>query len=254
MSLGSAPGQPALRRRVGTAASFASAMAAHLTRQPALEHFTNRRADDPAIALVDAWAEVLDVLTFYSERLANEGYLRTATDPRSLVELAHDVGHIPGRGRAAGALLAFALEEGAGSPSLVPIPRGTKVASLPGPGQLPQNYETTTDIDARPAWNAIRARSRQPQELTVGATAAYIDGARTDLSVGEAILLVGAEREANSAALEWAFRLVSGVTPVPELDATLLSWTEPLGSPAPGSGRTSTSEKMPNPRDARLYV
>ena len=129
---------------------------------------------------MDAWAEVLDVLTFYSERLANEGYLRTATDPRSLVELAHDVGHILAVVAPAAALLP-ALEEGAGSPTLVPIPRGTKVASLPGPGQPPQNYETTADLVARPGWNAIRARCRQPQELTVGATAAYIDGARTDL-------------------------------------------------------------------------
>ena len=41
---------------------------------------TTRAADDPAIALLDAWATVGDVLTFYQERIANEGFLRTATE------------------------------------------------------------------------------------------------------------------------------------------------------------------------------
>ena len=44
--------------------------------------------DDPAIALLDAWAVVADVLTFYQERIANEGFLRTATERRSILELA----------------------------------------------------------------------------------------------------------------------------------------------------------------------
>ena len=108
------PGQPAVERRVGTASSFAATMAADLTAQEALADFTNRRTDDPAIALVDAWSVVLDVLTFYSERLSNEGYLRTAVEPRSLTELAHSVGYTPGRGRAAATLLAFTLQDGVG--------------------------------------------------------------------------------------------------------------------------------------------
>ena len=41
---------------------------------------STRDPSDPAIALLDAWAVVGDVLTFYEERIANEGYLRTATE------------------------------------------------------------------------------------------------------------------------------------------------------------------------------
>ena len=44
-------------------------LAALLTRDP----------QDPAVALIDAAACVADVLTFYQERIANEGFLRTAT-------------------------------------------------------------------------------------------------------------------------------------------------------------------------------
>jgi hypothetical protein len=247
------PGKPAVERRVGTAAAFAATMAAQLTRQEALAGFTYRQPDDPAIALVDAWSAVLDVLTFYSERLANEGYLRTAVEARSLTELAHSVGYTPGRGRAAATMLALTLEEAAGSPALVPVPRGTKVASLPGPSEVPQNYETTDDLDARPGWNAIRARSRVPQQLVAGATAAYIEGLRTDLAAGDAILLVGRERAAAAGNEHWAFRLLTAVQPLPKLDATKLTWTEPLAHPDSGSGRAGV-EQVPDLRDARLFV
>ena len=168
------PGRSSIDRRVGTSEQFSATMAARLSRQDELDRFTNRRTDDPAIALVDAWAAVLDVLTFYTERLANEGYLRTALDPRSLSELAHSVGYVPGRGRASATALAFTLEDAKGSPSLVPIPTGTKVASLPAPGEVPQNYETGSDLDARPEWNAMQARARVAQKLRTGNTHAYV--------------------------------------------------------------------------------
>ena len=63
-----------------------------------------------AIALLDAWATVADVLTFYQERIANESYLRTATERVSLVHLAALIGYRPRPGVAAGAFLAFTLE------------------------------------------------------------------------------------------------------------------------------------------------
>jgi hypothetical protein len=246
-------GKPIVERRVGTASTFSATMAAHLTGQEALAGLTYRQSDDPAIALVDAWSVVLDVLTFYSERLANEGYLRTAVDSRSLTELAHSVGYTPGRGRAAAAMLALTLEEAAGSPDLVPVPRGTKVASLPGPGEVPQNYETTEELEARPAWNAIRARSRVTQLLVAGATAAYVEGLRTDIAVGDAVLLVGRERAGAAGSQHWAFRLLTAVQPIADLNSTKLTWTEPLTHPASGSGRVS-AEKVPDPRDSRLFV
>jgi len=252
-AVGNTPGRPALERRVGTSGQFAATMAAKLTAQAELAGFTNRRTDDPAIALVDAWAGVLDVLTFYTERLTNEGYLRTATDPRSLTELAHSVGYVPGRGRASATDLAFTLEDAPGSPTLVPIPAGTKVASLPGPGEVPQNYETSGDVEARPEWNAIRARTRMTQQVSKGATSAYVDGVRTDLTPGDAILVVGNERAGAGASAYWAFRLLASVRPDAALGATLITWVEPLGSPSAASGRQG-AEKVPNARDLRIVV
>src|SRR5436190_11656542 len=61
--------------------------------QHPLRPLTTRAKDDPSIALLDAWAVVAEVLTFYQERIANEGFLRTATERRSILELAREIGY-----------------------------------------------------------------------------------------------------------------------------------------------------------------
>ena len=79
------PGLDALAYRVGTHATFLETMKSRLSAADysALGGLTTRAADDPGVALLDAWATVAEVLTFYQERIANEGYLRTATERRS---------------------------------------------------------------------------------------------------------------------------------------------------------------------------
>jgi hypothetical protein len=102
LAVSNPPGLPRLAYRVGTHGSFKQTMQARLSRQRAgdgigapipLRNLTTRDDDDPTIALLDAWATVLDVLTFYQERLANEAYLRTATELRSILELARAIGY-----------------------------------------------------------------------------------------------------------------------------------------------------------------
>ncbi|HVT57250.1 MAG TPA: putative baseplate assembly protein [Thermoanaerobaculia bacterium] len=189
------PSLDALAYRVGTHSSFLETMKAALSsnqapsdpaqRQPgdpdpALNRLTTRAASDPAIALLDAWAVVADVLTFYQERIANEGYLRTATERRSVLELARLVGYGLRPGVAASVHLAYDLEEkrkpaaAPGSP-IVPvstsveepetvIPAGARAQSAPGPGELPQPFETSRDLTARAAWNRLAVRLNRPQQ------------------------------------------------------------------------------------------
>src|SRR5262249_25200610 len=144
-----------------------------------LAALTARAVDDPAIALLDAWAIVADVLTFYQERIANEGYLRTATERRSVLELARAIGYELSPGVAASVYLQFSVEEiiaaaaaapgarvqvaaGPGSSpfnsGLVSIPEGTQVQSVPAPGQLPQTFETSAPFEARVEWNRTTPR------------------------------------------------------------------------------------------------
>src|SRR5215211_9072194 len=139
-SLANRPGFRALHFRAGTYSTFLRTMLARLSSaptadfdaagQPILAGLTTRDPSDPAIALLDSWATVADVLTFYDERIANEGYLRTASEGRSIFELARLVGYQPRPGITSSVQLAFTMQDNyAGE-----IPAGTKAQSVPGPG------------------------------------------------------------------------------------------------------------------------
>ena len=106
--------------------------------------------------LLDAWALVADVLTFYQERIANEGYLRTATERRSILELAALIGYQLNPGVAASAHLAFQVDDAVGAPASAIVPKGMRVQSVPGQDELPQPFETSEEITARVEWNALR--------------------------------------------------------------------------------------------------
>ena len=152
-----------------------------------LAALTTRAPDDPGIALLDAWAVAADVLTFYQERIANEGYLRTAGERRSVLELARLIGYELNPGVAATAYLAFEVENppaapaggAAGTPANQPlapgtepvttarISHGTRVQSLPESGEQPRTYETSVDFTAHAQWNALRPRLVRPQRLAL---------------------------------------------------------------------------------------
>jgi hypothetical protein len=186
------PGMPALNYRIGTYSTFLRRMLAHLASQtippnepdgtrPFLS-FTTRALDDPAIALLDAWATVADVLTFYQERIANEGYLRTATERLSVLELARTVGYELSPGVAAETFLAFTVEDASGAPGIATVPRGTKVTSIPVQEQLPQTFETGAGITARAEWNSLHPRLFRPQELAISNNRLYLLGISTGFS------------------------------------------------------------------------
>lgn len=162
-------GSNALRCRIGTHGTFLESMIRRLssqTFQTLAEQFRSRNPSDPSIALLDAWATAGDVLTFYNERLINEGYLRTATEHRSLNELSALIGYRPGPGVASSVYLAFSLEKAlkqASDETL--IPRATAVKSVPGDGEMPQTFETSEAFLARAEWNALKPRQTIPQSI-----------------------------------------------------------------------------------------
>jgi len=133
-----------------------------------LERLTTREPDDPSIAMLDAWATAADVLTFYQERIANEGFLRTAGERRSVLEMARSIGYELSPGVAASTYLAFTVDESAKSPKVVEIPAGTQVASIPSKdGELPQVFETSDDFTAYADWNKMHPRTRLRQNLVL---------------------------------------------------------------------------------------
>jgi len=175
--LNNPPGLDALSYRVGTHTQFFHTMMARLSVLQAEQALGGSQASsreaggclgeshrsfllggdpDAATALLDGWACIADLLTFYQERIANEGYLRTATEERSVIELGRLTGYEPRPGVAASVHLAFTVQEGFDGE----IPERTRTQSLPRPGQTAQMFETSQAIGARAEWNAMVASGR----------------------------------------------------------------------------------------------
>lgn len=221
-SVANRPGLPALRYRVGRHSSFLESMIARLSAQfeaPAAPGDDSGRIDapsrptgayrlqtrepgDPSIALLDAWATVGDVLSFYQERIANEGYLRTAREERSLHELAGLVGYKLRPALSSSVHLAFDVQKPpALDPNVEPpkphnvlIPKGTHVKSIPASGELPQAFETSEKLIARPEWNTLAPFTTQPTHITKESannlTKLRFDRVDHNLRAGDLLLLV----------------------------------------------------------------
>ncbi len=218
------PGLSAIAYRVGTHATFFESMLARLSslyldvpapdgsgaieRIYPLKALTTRDVSDPSIALLDAWATVADVLTFYQERIANEGYLLTATERRSILELAKLVGYKLRPGVSASVFLAFTVANAFKGT----IPAGTRAQSIPGTGELPQFFETSYDLAARDVWNNLKPRLTRPQIITLASNpithkpatidqgtdattrdTLYFQGISTNLKAGDALLIVSGD-------------------------------------------------------------
>jgi hypothetical protein len=208
------PGLSAINYRAGVHASFLETMKARLSnlgldiptgefdpqgralteRRYPLQDLKTRDSSDPAIALLDAWATVADVLTFYEERIANEGYLRTATERRSVLELARLIGYKPRPGVSASVYLAYTLDERS---EPVEIAAGARAQSVPGPGELPQTFETSDPLKARAEWNLLKPRMSQPQTFqSINSKKAdnthtlWLKGVNTSVKVNDRLLVV----------------------------------------------------------------
>ncbi len=183
------PGLSSIAYRIGTYVQFRQDMLASLSRNPELVRLTTRQNDDLSIALIDCWAALADVLTFYQERIANEGFLRTAKERLSVKELARSIGYELRPGVAASTFLAFTLEDAQGAPERTVVDSGTKVQSIPGPGETPQIFETVERIEARPEWNKLRPRTVEKQGLDNLVTIVF-KGVNTMLKEGDMLLVV----------------------------------------------------------------
>ncbi|WP_167450035.1 putative baseplate assembly protein [Streptomyces hyaluromycini] len=219
-------GRTGLSYRAGTHAEVLDrALTALRLRLPAL---TTQDAADPAVALLDAWATVADIVTFYQERIAREGFLHTATERRSVLELARAIGYELAPGVAAATWLSFTVEDAVDPGARAVVPAGTRVQSIPGQGQLPQTFETAEELTARAERNAMRLRLRRTQQITTGAAQVLLDGVTTGLRPGDPLLIRRPDGQQP-----WQLRVLTEVEPHPA-DAsgspatTVVRWDEPL--------------------------
>jgi hypothetical protein len=197
------PGLVDLKYRIGIHGSFLERMINNLTRaripdgehkdQKPLSALTTREKDDPAIALLDTWAVAENILTFYQECIANEGFLRTAKERRSILELSRAIGYELSPGVAASTFLSFQIETANGAPKSALIRKGTAVQSIPSrQDENPQTFETSADLTGYPEWNKLKPQMTKTQEVKNIKTVVslYIKGINNNLQQGDLILLI----------------------------------------------------------------
>ncbi|WP_138430258.1 MULTISPECIES: hypothetical protein [Streptomyces] len=172
--------------------------------------------DDAASALLDSWAYVADVVSFYTERIANEGFLRTATELESVRELARSLGYELRPGVSATADLAFTVEDLPGAPGFADVPAGTPVQSVPAAGQLPQTFETEADLRALACWNSVPLAPTVAQPMRPGTTAIWVRSGATGVRPGAGLLVVGRERLQDPENKRWSYRVIESVTEAPD--------------------------------------
>ncbi|UUZ53290.1 hypothetical protein LP419_31075 [Massilia sp. H-1] len=224
-----------------------------------LDGLKTRAPDDFSMALLDAWAVTGDVLTFYQERIANEGYLRCATERRSVLELARLTGYALRPGVAASVFLAYALEKDAAP---VVIPKGARVNSVPGPGEQMEAFETSEPLQARVEWNELTPRMSRPVGLNqLNATFTErlrFKGAALNLAVNDVMLFAFGREPGNQ-----ILRRVASIKPdtaageteillqLPtDQRAIMAAWSDiavPLCGPGmalPGQGQAGTDRRF----------
>ncbi|HKP75019.1 MAG TPA: hypothetical protein VJT67_05715, partial [Longimicrobiaceae bacterium] len=252
------PGERQLHYRVGTYHSFLQEMLAELPRHQVqdgtvavrpLEVLDPGTSRDFAAALLDAWAMVGDVLTFYQERMLNEGYLRTAVQAASVRDLTAELGFPLQPGIAASTWLAFAVSAAPGSPDGIEIPAGTAAQSIPGTGEQPQTFETSQPVVARPAWNSMvpaPSYATLAQSLAVTDTQARLAGTGTGLSVGAPLLAAAGDGSA------WSFGTVTTVEPNAPSRETRVAWT-PADAGTQGTGTMASPAVYAFGRGTHLF-
>jgi len=257
--IASRPGLSLIPYRAGTHSTFLETMLARLTTLcldvspssnsgPAVHirpllGLTTRSEQDPSIAFLDACATVADVLTFYQERIANEGFLRTATERRSILELARLVGYELRPGVAASVFLAFTVSDGFQGD----LPQGTRAQSVPGVGETPQFFETSQVLAARDVWNTLQPRLTRPQVITLRSNPTtdaatremvYFKGISTKLNPGDALLFVLGDSEGQQ-----VLRFIEAVN-VQSADDRTQVVLQPLGAGAGTASKDSVAKVL----------
>ena len=252
--LANPPGRGELRYRVGTYDSFVAQMLDRLVLNLEVEasgfagasseagavgtrHFVRfnlDEADNWLIALTRSWATVADVLTFYQERLVQEGFLRTAVEERSVYELVDMVAYQPRPGVSGRADLAIQVTDVKGLPPTLELPSRLVVRSVPPPGAEPQAFETMEALFADAGFNALTPRPlprEAPPDVRADATGLRLAGTATGLAVGNYLLLVAVAGGRPISRL----RRLTAVAAVPgESPHTEVAWEAPLMTAATG--------------------
>ncbi len=215
------PGHAVLAGRVGDYLAFRHQLLRALPGEIELPAWRPGAEGDLAVQMLEWWAYLADILTFYNERILNEAYLRTALLPESVNHLVQILGYRPRPALGARGVVAALLNPGARVPLM--LPAGLALQSKPGPGQQPQVFEldAPTTVGAPDAIASVVSPASQPSSPLDGSHGLWLAGKVSGIKTGERFLLINAAALTARSIVDYAWITVTGTAPL----------TDPLGKP-----------------------
>jgi hypothetical protein len=207
LTISNPPGRNQISYRVGDHIAFRHALLRGLPGEKELSNWRPGATGDLAVQMIEWWAYLADILTFYNERIANQDYLRTGDLPESVKRLIFLLGYRPRPGIGATGTLAALLS----APKPITLPQGFQVQSKPGPGKQPQIFELNADTLVQPPDSV--AADPVPAQALVGADgrSVLLQGTITSIKVGDELLLL--ENGWTGTNSHFAMVVVSAVNP-----------------------------------------
>jgi hypothetical protein len=211
------PGLDAVAYRVGNYTTFRYALLRSLPGETVLTSTMNGvvvqnwrpgAEGDLAVQMMEWWAYLADILTFYNERIANEFFLRTADQPVTVNRLVRLLGYRPRPGMGATGTLAALLS----GPASVTLPVGFQIQSKPGPGQSPQIFELDQKtVAAQPDAIPVDPPAVSGITMSGGTITALLKGVISGLKAGDQLLVL--EKGWAGADSNYALGLLQTITP-----------------------------------------
>jgi hypothetical protein len=141
------PGLDAIAYRAGDFASFREALLRVREDERDLVSWRPSASGDLALQLVEWWAYLADILTFYSERIANDSYLRTARERATVARLTTLLGYRPRPSLGATGKLWVTIA----GPGAITLPVGLPIQSKPLAGKPPEVFEADVATNVHPS-------------------------------------------------------------------------------------------------------
>lgn len=178
--------------RLGNYPLFKKIMLNSISTKPALKEWTNRTDRDWGVLLIEMWAYLSDILSYYQERVINEAFLRTSVLDESTIELFHHMNHKPIPGISSNTLAFFETNDDQSGT----IPKNFKIQSSGTDTLEPQTFETDQETEISSDCNQMSlSDSKTVSDLEEDTYTLTLDKVYETINSNDFILITDEENE-----------------------------------------------------------